>query len=324
MTDVAPPRDPDVKVAITLASIGYEGEGQGLPWKLKLMTEKLEHADLPTAGNWTITFGPVEFESDLWFVAEGPDSSGAPTLALVIRGTQMHRWASIKQDLELGLRDLPFPVPGADPEVKVSHGFANAFDRLVRATDYGGQNALGFLKSRLGEGAGPESIHVIGHSLGGALAPMVGIWVKTQFPARSVRVYPFGGQSTGNDRFVHLYLSTFPDQPSRWITSLDVTPLMFADLDKLKGYWPDLPPPHDVNWLVDHLRGWWSQYRSTPDACVFPAAMYMHFVDDPKAWTTQTHQQHEHKYYMWLAGVPLAAIRSAFGAWTPPPGTMTE
>ena len=31
MTDVPAPRDPDVKVAITLASVGYKGEGQGLP-----------------------------------------------------------------------------------------------------------------------------------------------------------------------------------------------------------------------------------------------------------------------------------------------------
>ena len=323
MTDVAAPRDPDVKVAITLASVAYKGEGQGLPWKLTLMNNTLERPDLPTAGNWMITFGPVEFESDLWFVAEGPDASGAPTLALVIRGTQMRKWASIKQDLELGLRDLPFPVPGADPEVKVSHGFANAFDRLVRAADYAGRNALGYLKSRLGDGGGPESIHVIGHSLGGALAPMVGIWLKTEFPVRAVRVFPFGGQSTGNGQFRDLYRGMFCDQPSRWITSLDVTPLMFADLDKVEGYWPGLPPPDYVEAIVNdaYFRGLWSQYRSTPDAFVLPAAMYMYFVGDPHAWTTQTHQQHEHKYYMWLAGVPEAAIRSAFGAWSPPPGT---
>jgi hypothetical protein len=320
MTDVPTPRDPDVKVAITLASVGYEGEGQLLARKLALMAKTLEHPDLPTAGKWTITWGPVEFETDLWFVAEGPDASGSPTLALVIRGTQMHRWASIKQDLMLGLRLLPFAVPGADPEVKVSHGFADAFDRLVRAADYGGQNALGYLRGRLGDGGGPERIHVIGHSLGGALAPMVGVWLKTEFPARTVRVFPFGGQSTGNDRFRDLYRSMFHGQYSRWITSLDVTPLMFAELDKVKGYWPGLEPPAYVDVLVNDLRGLWSQYRSTPDAFVFPAAMYMYRVGDPNAWNTQTHQQHEHRYYMWLAGVPQDAIRSAFGAWSPPPG----
>lgn len=143
MTDDPMARDLDVKVAITLASVGYEGEGVLLAKKHALMTRALEDADLPTAGRGTITRGPAEFETDLWFVAEGPDASEAPTLALVIRGTQMHRWASIKQDLELGLCDLPFTMPGADPEVKVSHGFANAFDRLLRASDYGGQNALG-------------------------------------------------------------------------------------------------------------------------------------------------------------------------------------
>jgi hypothetical protein len=80
-------RDRDVKVAITLCCVGYEGEGTSSEKKLSAMNAVLSHAALPTANQWKIVWGPAEFETDVWFVAEGPDAVGNPTLALIIRGT---------------------------------------------------------------------------------------------------------------------------------------------------------------------------------------------------------------------------------------------
>jgi hypothetical protein len=202
----------------------------------------------------------------------------------------------------------------------VSKGFALAFERLLQAKS-GGTDALTFLRQRLGTTAGPEHIHVMGHSLGGGLAPMVGSWVRSQFPNRVIKVYPFGGQSTGNAAFASLYVNTFPNQPSRWITTLDITPLMFADLGQLATFWKQGPfPPWWLTDLVAASKPWWSKYQSTANPFVFPATMYMGKPLDPEPWMTEVPHQHQHLYYMYLAGVPKQVITDVFGPWYPPPG----
>ena len=110
MTEVKQPPDGNVQVALTLVSAGYMAEGMSPGQKLQVMSKALNVQGLPTAGRWKIVWGPAEGrEFDQWFIAEGPDAQGAPTLALVIRGTQMHQWASIKHDLEIGMAPLPLP-----------------------------------------------------------------------------------------------------------------------------------------------------------------------------------------------------------------------
>jgi hypothetical protein len=238
----------------------------------------------------------------------------------VIRGTQMHRVASLRQDLEPGQVPVPFTYPNQSPGVMVSKGFNEAFGRLLQCRD-GGVDALSYLRGRLGDAAGPEQIHVAGHSLGGGLAPLVGLWLKGEFPHRSITVLPFGGQSTGNAAFASDYRSAFPEQPSCWITDLDVTPLMFAGLGQLPAFWPGGPnPPAWLVELIEVSKPLWSQYRSTDDPHVFHATMYLDVPMDLHPWEAQVPHQHEHRYYMWLAGIPKAAITNTFGPWYPPPG----
>ncbi len=323
MTEVEQKPDRNVQVALTLVSAGYMAEGMSPAQKLQVMSKALNVQGLPTAGRWKIVWGPAEGrEFDQWFIAEGPDADGAPTLALVIRGTQMHQWASIRHDLEIGMAPMPFQYPGAASTVSIAKGFVDSFENLVAATS-DSRTALGYLQSRLGPGPGPEQVHVIGHSLGGALAPLVGLWVSANFPRRgnSIKVFPFGGQSTGNWAFAKLYQSVFPNQPSRWITDRDLTPLMYAQLDAVERYWSNGPTcPEEVRDLIDGTRQWWEKFSAIPDPHVFHAQGYLYMGDDLASWNAQSRAQHEHRYYLYLSGVYQAPIREAFGRWFPPPG----
>ena len=152
------------------------------------MSAALRQPDLPTVGQWTIAWGPAEHEAtrSLWYVASGRDASGDSALAVVIRGTQMTRFESLRLDFELWLDPLPFDDPGASAGVKVSRGFATEFTNLLAAVD--GRTELTchqFLSGAL-ESQPDLKVKVIGHSLGGATAPIIAMWMKHEFPATDV------------------------------------------------------------------------------------------------------------------------------------------
>jgi hypothetical protein len=77
------------------------------------MRAALEAPDLPTEGNWRIVWGPWKHHTNLWYVALGRSAAGAPTAAIVIRGTQMKK----AESLDLDFDPVPVPVPWTDTPV---------------------------------------------------------------------------------------------------------------------------------------------------------------------------------------------------------------
>ncbi len=178
----------DEQVAITLASIGYLGESATNDEKRTKMSAALGQPDLPTRGEWALAWGPAEHEAtrSLWYAASGSDASGAPALAVVIRGTQMSRFESLRLDFELWLDPLPFEDPAAPAGVKVSRGFATEFSNLLAAVD-GSTNLTGYqFLSGVLQSEPDLKVNVIGHSLGGATAPIMAMWMKHEFPGVDV------------------------------------------------------------------------------------------------------------------------------------------
>ena len=313
----------DVQIALSLASIGYLGEGASNDVKYELMVEAIKQPDLPTAGRWQIVWGPAEADTSLWYMAAGLDAQGHPALAIVIRGTQMKLQASLKLDRELDLVVVPWVDPSAPAGVLISQGFAKEMTNLLVAVDpRSGLTAVQFLRKLLGAGGTKPNVKVIGHSLGGATAPIASMWVKHEFPELEIRPFPFGGQSPGNQAFADWYTGAFPRWPSRYINNLDATPMMFAEFEAMKKLWgrPSIPPWLRI--LIDgvelimkerHIR-----YVSTPRARVFEGHLYD--LSSFGAWETEASAQHEHFYYMFLSGIPLQVIRNGLGpGWSPPP-----
>ncbi len=227
----------DVQVAITLASISHLAEGESREGMTGAMRTALQQGDLPTAGKWELRWGPFEHETNLWYVAVGPNAAGAQTAAIVIRGTLMTSLKSLEQDAEVTLVPIPW-TNRAPTGAMVAQGFADAFNRLMDPRTLW-PNALDFVKT-LGPGIG---IDVIGHSLGGALAPMMALCVKSAFPGQVVRSFPFGGQTPGNAAFEDWYTGEFAEQHSRWINPLDVIPMFFGELDRVMKTYAEPGPP---------------------------------------------------------------------------------
>ncbi len=313
----------DVQIAISLASIGYLGEGALNAEKYQLMTEALQQPGLPTGGRWKIVWGPAEVATSLWYIAAGPDAQGHPSLGIVIRGTQMKLEESLKLDRELDLEPLPFVAPTAPAGVRISQGFAQEMTNLLVAVDpRTGLTCMQFLRKLLAAGGPKPNVKVIGHSLGGATAPIASMWLKSEFPELEIRPFPFGGQSPGNQAFADWYGDAFSRWPSRYINRLDATPMMFAEFQAMKKLWGRPSIPEWLRFFIDVVEHYMTkrniQYVSTPRARVFEGHLYD--ASGVGAWETEASAQHEHFYHMYLSGISLDVIRGGLGpSWSPPP-----
>jgi hypothetical protein len=213
--------------------------------------------------------------------------------------------------------------------VRASSGFCDQYRRLVSGLDvtHGGSGlgGLDFLRSFFATNPRFEELHVIGHSLGGAMAPIMALRLQWMFPKLTVRPFPIAGQSPGNQAFADWFRTSFANQPLRWINWLDVGPMMFADMGAIKNAWAGGPQcPLAIQLAIDALWKDFIGYVSLPDAFVFPGQLYPSDPHDPYPWATQASRQHQHLYYLWMSGVPLAVINRSFLPLqlTLPPGQL--
>ena len=139
----------DSQIAATLSSIAYL-RGNTQSETFSLMAKALQQKDLPTNQQWGLVWGPVTYESDLMYIAQGPKTSTGRRYALVIRGT-IGTVKSVLQDLKLELVDLPWDAPDAPAGTKISKGISEAFNRLramVQQFPNESLSALDFLKKQ--------------------------------------------------------------------------------------------------------------------------------------------------------------------------------
>lgn len=134
----------------------------------------------------------------------------------------------------------PLPFPGAEG-VKVHAGFhrlwvSSDLKKLVTA-------AVSRLVSRHGIDV---TTHVVGHSMGAAVADLCALWLKFHLGLVDVRVTTFGQPRTGNKEYAEFYNKTIPHS-WRFTHNKDIVPtLPFESM----GYWHT---PREV-WQVDvHL-----------------------------------------------------------------------
>jgi len=320
MPTAAADLDQDVRVAITLACLTYLAEGKSAEIQQATMRAALAQPDLPTAARWEIVWGPYKHETNLWYVAVGPNAQNTRTIAIVIRGTQMHKAQSLWEDLEVEPAAVPWFDPTAPAGATIATGFKHAFDRLMAAQDPYGQHALDYVRGLLYVSGPNTVIHVTGHSLGGALAPLLALYVKHKFPKTVVRSFPFGGQMTGNAAFAQWYAREFDEQPSCWINALDVIPMFYRDVDRVEGtYGPTGPPCPSYIKDVLYLDPFARAYTPLPNPAIFTGKLYS--KTGWFAWEQEASSQHQHLYYMYLAGIPESVIRAGLGpCWCPPPG----
>ena len=76
---------------------------------------------------------------------------------------------------------------------------------------------------------------------------------QKRVPSIDVRPFPFGGQTPGNAQFAKWYGDAFSTVPTRYVNDLDVCPLMFSELSKMKTVWgADVPCPDYIKAAIEY------------------------------------------------------------------------
>ena len=193
------------------------------------MPKLLEHQ----ADKWTLAWGPAvyrfpiaKYDDNMMYVVRHVESSSE--LAIVIRGTDppaLDDW--LAEDFDV---DDQVGWPAGDGDPKISKAISEGLHILVQKLE-APENLTTFLtnEARKAHPAG-LTLHVTGHSLGGALSPTLALWLhdnKSQWDPQGkavISVYPLAGPTPGNTAFANYYDSVLGNTTYRLWNPFDVVP----------------------------------------------------------------------------------------------------
>ena len=209
---------------------------------------------------WSLVWGPVFARpiighiNNLAFVAQKGSGDDAE-LAVVIRGTTFDSIESWLDDLDAELEPWPYTGAGA-AGAEVSKGLRHVFHQMTTETPSGENHVGSGALDQFLIGAGIGTIHVTGHSQGGATASMMAAWVdwlmrkngKTQ--GLEVRPATFAGETAGNEAFATDLDDRFRGTWRFW-NEHDVVPRAWSDLIAIDSiYDPEPTTPGLIKALI--------------------------------------------------------------------------
>ncbi|WP_225772917.1 IPT/TIG domain-containing protein [Inquilinus sp. Marseille-Q2685] len=212
------------------------------------ITTQLADKDLATQGQWKLSWvGLTKDGANLAYIAQGPNDDSGTVYALVLRGTVMDSLVDQLEDLQVGML-VPFHPDGTKPMwplPQISLGAMVAYGAIVSNTD---------LKTQLAQ-LKPDTLYVVGHSLGGAMATTIALYLQQQASAGmlsigSIRPYTFAAPTAGDKTFAAWFDTQFPSAVCIY-NKYDVVPTAWATLASLPENWqknpfypgPDSNPP---------------------------------------------------------------------------------
>jgi hypothetical protein len=236
-----------------IAYVGMWGEASRKPAVLAALIESFLQKLKPVQGNWELAWGPAIFESsqqifsaqNMMFVVR--DTRQPCRFAVVVRGTDPLNLANITMEVDAYNKQEPWPYgkPPANLTPMIAEGVQTGLNILQTIQPVSGLPGAGLTLSlflawagvQAAEGAKnpvPTEVVTTGHSLGGALSPVLALWLAdtiTQWRPdgkASVSSVPFAGFSPGNADMSSYYEDRLGAVTQRVYQSLDVVPHMYA------------------------------------------------------------------------------------------------
>lgn len=201
---------------------------------------------LATAGLWqAVWVGLSPDGANLSFIAQCTSQNA---FAVGIRGTQFTSLIDLGEDLEP--QTLAQFTPG-DVPLLVSQGSMKGFTEVIGTVGVPSGNLLQTLTALLGAAPSNATLYVTGHSLGGALATMVALYLAAQTWSNPpvFGVYTFAAPSAGLQSFADYYDQTLtnnsPNQTWRVYNAWDAVPNAWATLSNVKKKFYPVPSASD-------------------------------------------------------------------------------
>ncbi len=254
------PTDKELQTLFTLAMLPNLGAcfaGQIGLFAEKKLKDEIEarlarlSAEDGEFGRWSITWGPaidqkpfVHVPDHVMFVAQRGSQ-----FVIAIAGTNFGSGENILEDADVGTQ-VPWSDSPSDSR-KIAKGTRHALTALQTLVPAGVTGLVeGTLRAKLQAEAAIRSItvHVCGHSLGGALAATLALWLedtRAEWDPRrqaSLSVLAIAGPTVGNPDFAAYSNSQIGSQITRLYNPLDVVPLHWnlADLESIRKLYEPL------------------------------------------------------------------------------------
>jgi hypothetical protein len=213
-------------------------------------------------GDWTLAWGPAVYQegsedvvTNAMFVAQGSDTAGNPVYVVAIGATNFNSLYDVfTEDGDVTLTAWPYSIPSSFTTPNVTQGTLDGLAALLAMEDPTTGDSL---QTALGNAASTSATLVFtGHSLGGALAPALGLALFAETLDTSdwgaVYVYPTASPTVGDVNYSTLWSSVFPvSQDSSGETwnqivwnTLDVVPQAWASLSQINTLYPS----SDITW----------------------------------------------------------------------------
>lgn len=192
------------------------------------LNAQLENNELATQGEWAAVWvGLSPDRANLAYIAQS--TSEAQEYAVVLRGTVASSPIDLAEDIDVDTMVL-FAAGGIPPPPaqlgQISQGAMEAFTEITGAAYVPeGTTLLQTLTALMQGASGTPTIYVTGHSLGGAAATTVALWLKAQAwsTTPAIQVYTFAAPTAGDANFASWFDQQFPGAICVW-NRYDVVP----------------------------------------------------------------------------------------------------
>jgi predicted lipase len=151
----------------------------------------------------------------------GIDKNNDDTAIMAFRGTTTKSdWLA---DVFANFNELNEIIAGINKNIKVAHGFGSLFGIFKGVTNVTMDKQIdNWLNLN-----NVKNIIITGHSLGGTLAILSAVYIKSKYPALNVTVYTYASPKVGNNEFYNYYTQLGLDKSSfRFFSSHDVVPTL--------------------------------------------------------------------------------------------------
>lgn len=219
---------------MTLSAIAYAGETTNDYQKIRQAIENEISASTVLGGNFQLVWLGISADwANLMYIAR--DSRAAARFAVVVRGTDWDFLADWENDFDvIDTHDWPTANP-PNPSIYVAEGSwkglqtflgvtSNVFNMTPPAISMPTSMELFLMAEALGSTYDTDlDVFVTGHSLGGAMATVVGLWLAdtaSKWVLRPHKVnfktYTFAAPTVGNQDFVNYYNGQTANQQVQW------------------------------------------------------------------------------------------------------------
>lgn len=204
----------------------------------------LTNKDLATNGEWeAVWVGLTDDRANLAYIAQNTSQNA---FAVCLRGTEVDSLIDLAEDLDVGSVVQFTDGPSYSEPVYISNGANEAFTEVTSAVYVpDNTNLLQALTSLLGDAPSQPTLYIIGHSLGGAMATTVALYLAAQKWANqpTFAVYTFAAPTAGLQSFADCFDSVFGSVSERYYNAWDAVPAAWANssmTDMQNSFYPSI------------------------------------------------------------------------------------